>query len=266
VSASLASENESDLIFGWDNPRGRKMAITGFLFASLVLHALGFYLFQIVYPPAVALLPPPGRVNLIAPNSDEGRVLLRWLEAEDPALASTTQTPADGKSLTMPTIQHAPSYLSRQSALRDVPPLTSDLRVPSAQPPAPVQRMSAPISTTLKISPTTLRFSSELEALGPVQRPEMKFTASSRESPAAAQFHVAVNENGEVRHSFLANSSGDAALDEQARKYLALSRFSPIRNPKSEIQNELVWGLATVEWGNDITAPASSPTPEPSAP
>jgi hypothetical protein len=265
VSASLASENESDLIFGWDTPRRRKMAITGFLFASLVLHALGFYLFQIVYPPAVALLPPPGRINLIAPNSDEGRVLLRWLEAEDPALASTTQTPADGKSLTMPTIQHAPSYLSRQPALRDVPPLTSDLRVPSAQPPGPVQRMSAPISTTPKISPTTLRFSSELEALGPVQGSEMKFTSPSRESPAAAQFQLAVNENGEVRYCFMENSSGDATLDEQARKYLALSRFSPIQNPKSKIQNDLVWGLATVEWGNDIAAPAS-PTPQPSAP
>src|SRR2546422_7349263 len=47
-----------------------------------------------------------------------GRGLLRWLEAEDPALASTTQPPADGKSLAMPTIQHAPSYLMRQPSLR----------------------------------------------------------------------------------------------------------------------------------------------------
>ena len=56
-----------------------------------MLHALCFYAFQIIYPPAVALLPPPGRVTVIAPNTQEERVLLRWLEAEDPALASTTQ-------------------------------------------------------------------------------------------------------------------------------------------------------------------------------
>jgi hypothetical protein len=241
------------------------MAIMGFLFGSVILHALGFYLFQIIYPPAVALLPPPGRVNLIAPNSDEGRVLLRWLEAEDPALASTTQPPADGKALVMPTIQHAPSYLSRQPALRDVPPLVSDLRVPSAQPPAPVQRMPAPIPTTPKISPTILRFSPELEALGPAQGPEMKFAASSREAPQAAQFHIAVNENGEVRYCFLEDSSGDAALDDQARKYLALSRFPAIRNPQSAIHNGLVWGSATVEWGNDVAAPSSQTQP-PSAP
>ena len=94
MSAPLVSQNE--LIFAWDPRRQRKFAIAGFLFGSLALHALGFYLFQIVYPPAVALLPPPGRVSLISPDSDEGRVLLRWLEAEDPALASTTQPPPDG--------------------------------------------------------------------------------------------------------------------------------------------------------------------------
>jgi hypothetical protein len=265
VNASLASVSEPDLIFGWDHPRRRRRAIMGFLFASVLLHALGFYLFQIIYPPAVALLPPPGRVNLIAPNSDEGRVLLRWLEAEDPALASTTQPPADRTSLVFPTIQHAPSYLARQPALRDVPPLTSDLRIPSARPPAPVERPPAQIQAEPRVSPTTVRFSPELEALGVAQGPEMRFGASNRESPQAAQFHVAVNENGEVRHSFLEISSGDAALDEQARKYLALSRFPQSANRQSPIANPLVWGTATIEWGNDIAAVAS-PTQPPSKP
>ncbi len=237
----------------------------GFLIASVVLHALGFYLFQIIYPPAVALLPPPGRVNLIAPNSDEGRVLLRWLEAEDPALASTTQPPADRKSLVLPTIQHAPSYLSRQPALRDAPPLTSDRGVPSAQPPAPVEQPLAQIRTTPKISPTNVRFSPELETLGAVQGPEMKFAASSRESPQAAQFRVAVNENGEVRHCFLENSSGDTNLDEQARKYLTLCRFPAILHPPSSTLNALTWATATVEWGNDIAA-STSPSQDPRAP
>jgi TonB family protein len=235
------------------------MSIAGFLFASVLLHALCFYIFQIIYPPAVALLPPPGRVNLIAPNSEEGRVLLRWLEAEDPALASTTQPPADGKSLSMPTIQHAPSYLSRQPALREPPPLVPDLRVPSAQPPGPVETPPVQIQTEPKISTTTVRLSPELETLGAMLAPEMKFAASSREAPEAAQFRVAVNESGAVRYCFLENSSGDSALDEQARKYLALCRFSPMSSPASKIENGLLWGTATVEWGNDIAPPTSQP-------
>ena len=130
MSAPLAFGDLS-LVFTWEEPRRRRLALTGFLVGSIVLHALCFYAFQIIYPPAVALLPPPGRVTVIAPNTEEGRGLLRWLEAEDPALASTTQLPADGKSLAMPTIQHAPSYLMRQPALREMPPAPPDPPIPA---------------------------------------------------------------------------------------------------------------------------------------
>jgi hypothetical protein len=258
VSAPLASESDLGLVFVWDQPRRRRLIITGFVVASVVLHALCFYLFQIIYPPAVALLPPPGRVTVIAPNTEEGRVLLRWLEAEDPALASTTQPPAGGKLLAIPTIQHAPSYLTRQPALKDIPPFPPDPAIPSAQPPAPVAPPRAPIELVAKITPTIMRLSPELETLGAMQGPEMKFTVSGHESPMPAQFRIAVNENGAVHHCFLENSSGDAALDEQARKHLALCRFSAIRNPKSEIRNDFTWGKATVEWGNDIVVPAAA--------
>jgi hypothetical protein len=242
------------LVFTWDQPRSRRLALTGFLSASLALHALCFYAFQIVYPPAVALLPPPGRITVIAPNTEEGRVLLNWLEAEDPALASTTQPPTDRKSLAMPTMQHAPSYLMRQPALKDMPPSASHPAVPSAQPPAPVRPLPASIQSVTRIAPTIVRLSTELETIGSLQSPEMKFTASGHESPQAAQFRIAVDKDGAVRYCFLERSSSDAALDEQARKYLALSRFSAIGNSKPEAQNDFVWGTAAFDWGNDIVA------------
>jgi hypothetical protein len=260
---NVPAGSADDLIFGWERPGRGKWTIAGFLFASLALHALGFYIFQIVYPPAVALLPPPGRVSLIAPNSDEGRLLLRWLDAEDPALASTTQPPPDGKSLVMPTIQHAPSYLAHQPALKELPPAPPPLRIPSARPPAPVEQPKSQVQSVTKIVPTVIRFSSEFETVAAAQTPELKFSASGHESPQAAQFRIGVNQKGEVRHCFLQSSSGDAALDEQARKYLALTRF-PILPPSSTLA-ELTWGTATVEWGNDIV-PSSPPNPSPAAP
>lgn len=259
MSAPLAPPSDVGLVFAWDTPRRRKGAITGFVLASLMLHALCFYAFQIIYPPAVALLPPPGRVTVIAANTNEERALLRWLEAEDPALASTTQ-PLNEKSLTIPTIQHAPSYLMRQPALKEAPPLPLRPAIPSAQAPGPVEVPPKPIQTVAKTSPTVLRFSSELETLGFSPGPEKKFTASRREAPQVAQFRVAVNENGDVRYCFLENSSGDGLLDEQARKYLALGRFSPIPNSKSEIQNGFVWGTAIIEWGNDVAVPPAAAT------
>lgn len=262
---NIPDTTADDLIFGWERPGRGKWTIAGFVFGSLVVHALGFYLFQIVYPPAVALLPPPGRVSLIAPTSDEGRLLLGWVDAEDPALASTTQPLPGGKSLVMPTIQHAPSYLTREPALKELPPAPPPLRIPSARPPAPVEPATIRVESATKIAPTVIRFSPELEALGSAQVPELKFSASSQESPQAAQFRIAVNGNGEVRHCFLQKSSDDAALDEQARKYLTLSRFSPVENRTSNIENDLTWGSVTVEWGNDL-APSSPSNPSPTAP
>lgn len=262
---NVPNTTADDLIFGWERPGRGKWTITGFVFGSLVVHAVGFYLFQIVYPPAVALLPPPGRVSLIAPTSDEGRLLLGWVDAEDPALASTTQPLPGGKSLVMPTIQHAPSYLTREPALKELPPAPAPLRIPSARPPAPVEPPAIRVEAATKIVPTVIRFSPELEALGSAQVPELKFSASSQESPQAAYFRIAVSGSGEVRHCFVQNSSGDAALDEQARKYLALSRFSPFENRTSKIENDLTWGSVIVEWGNDL-APSTLPNPTLTAP
>ena len=255
----------NDLVFGWEKPGRGKWTLTGFLLGSLGLHAFGFYLFQIVYPPAVALLPPPGRVSLIAPDTDEGRQLLRWLEAEDPALASTTQPAPDARAMVLPTIQHAPSYLGRQPALKDLPPAPPALRIPSARPPAPVEKPSAPAQIITKPVPTAIRFSPEFESSIAPQIPELKFNPATRESPEPARFLIAVNEKGEVRYCFLKSSSGDAALDEQARKYLSLTRFPSIRNSPSPAVASLTWGIATLEWGNDLTLPAS-PNPAPSAP
>ena len=252
-----------DLVFRWEKPGRGKWTLSGFLLASLGLHAFGFYLFQIVYPPAVALLPPPGRVSLIAPNSDEGRQLLRWIEAEDPALASTTLPQPDAKTLVMPTIQHAPSYLGRQPALKDLPPPPPALRIPSAHPPAPVEKLASPPQLITKPIATVIRFSPQFVSLISPQTPELKFNSVSRESPEPARFMIAVNDKGEVTHCFLQSSSGDAALDEQARKYIAASRVPAVRNSPSSPTGSLTWGDATVEWGNDITTSAS---PAPTAP
>src|SRR5580704_2692909 len=98
----LASGTDTSLLFNWAPPKGKKLLLIGFLALSFLLHAVGFYLFKIIYPPAVTVLPPPARINLIAANSEEGRTLLRWIDAEDPALASATLRPAETRSRALP--------------------------------------------------------------------------------------------------------------------------------------------------------------------
>lgn len=255
------AEAKSDLLFNWGPRRRRKRSIASFLVASLVLHAFCFYLFQIIYPPTVSLLPPPGRVAVISPTTEEGRQVLRWIEAEDPAVASMTQRPAEAKAFMPPKIQHVPSYVGHQPALRTMPAAEPDLRVPDVHPPGPVQAPRDLNPSAQAAVATTIQFSPEFERLGAPQLPAKQFTSSSNEPAQAALFRVAAAPAGDVRYSIVQRSSGDNALDEQAREALALCRFSPIQNPKSKIQNELIWGTATVQWGNDI----AQPTPAPSA-
>ena len=163
MNTSFSASAATPLLFSWEQPQQRKAAITAFLMASLIAHVLCFYIFQIVYPPTVALLPPPARVSLIAPNSEEGRTLLRWVDAEDPALAFATQRLPEPRLYALPKVRHIPSYLATEPALKEVPPLVVDLRAPSSQPPAAVPIVHQQSAPAMGATPTIVSFSKELD-------------------------------------------------------------------------------------------------------
>ena len=246
------------LLFAWESPHRRRLAIFGFLTASVVGHAICFYLFQIVYPPTVALLPPPARVSLISENTEEGRTLLRWIAAEDPALATTTQRPAEAKAFIVPKLSHMPSYATIQPVLKAFPEPAPRPMTRSSQPPEPVPVERARKTAPLPATPTTIVFSENFNSLGEVEKPVMKFSASTHEPPQNASFRIGIAQNGVIRYCFLQNSSGDGALDEQARTYLMQCRFSPREIATVKSEDGLHWTIATIEWGNDIVAPLSS--------
>jgi hypothetical protein len=250
-------------VFDWSPPRGRKVSLISFIAASAALHAFCFYIFQIIYPPTVALLPPPARVSIVAPNSEEGRLLFRWIESEDPALVSTTQRPPEAGFPAPPKPEHVPSYLTRQPALKEVPPYPPDLRVPSSQPPGPVPLPRTSVPAAAGITPTTLKVFSPTELLGAPIIPPLRFNTSSEEPPQSAEFRIALGPGGDVRYCFVKTSSGDSALDEQARRHVLLCRFPAIANRKSQIENSLVWAIATIEWGTDLATPLVSPAENP---
>jgi len=263
---SVASEIAAEpLLFTWDSPRRQRTMLAAFLVLSLVAHALCFYVFQIVYPTPVALLPPPARVTFIAPDSEEGRSLLRWIDAEDPAVAFTTH-PAPGARLgALPKTEHLPSYSTIQPILKELPPLKPDLRVPSSQPPGAVHS-GVRKTASARGSPTTfISFSRELDQFGAPAFPQSRFAASFEETPETVRFHVAVSDLGEIRYCFPINSSGDPALDEQARLQVVRSRFSQNKQTGNRPDSALVWGMATIQWGSDVArlqqAPAATITP-----
>jgi hypothetical protein len=256
----------ASLLFNWDPPRARNLAITGFLITSLAAHAACLYLFQVVYPPTVSLTPPPQRVNLISANSEEGATLLRRIEAEDPALVSTTRRPSDVKRYLFGKVEHIPFHFASEPALQAAPPQIVDLRVPSAQPPGPVPAPRRAPPKPIEVAPTKVTFSNELDRLGQPKVVPTNFKTSAHEPPQNSQFRIAVDGWGAVRYCFVLISSGDGGLDEQARDHLALCRFpvQPVASGaegSTSYRESLVWGIATIEWGNDVAAASTKSTP-----
>jgi hypothetical protein len=253
---SFISESAAEpLIFGWDSPRREKLAITIFLVLSLMAHGLCFYIFQIVYPPTIALLPPPARVTLITPASEEGRTLLRWIDSEDPALAFTTRRPPEARLHALPKAEHLPSYSAIEPTLKDIPSLEHDLGIPSCHPPGAVPLARPKNARTMGVFPTSVSFSKELDPFGVPTVPAANFAASNEEAPRTIRFRVAVTKLGEIRYCFPVSSSGDPALDEQARLFVARCRFSKSTVNPEKVESFLAWGIATIEWGNDIMRP-----------
>jgi hypothetical protein len=256
---SVGSETASEsLLFAWDSPRRAKFAIAAFLVLSLIAHALCFYIFQIVYPPTVALLPPPARITLITADSEDGRTLLRWIDAEDPALAFTTYRPAEAALPALPKAEHVPSYLATEPTLKELPAVKRSLSIPSCLPAGPVRTPRQRIVRAPVVVPTSVSFSSEFDVLGAPTLPQNNFVASNAETPRIVRFRTAVSALGEVRYCFAMDSSGDPALDEQGRLYLLRCRFAKAAPAVAETDS-LVWGIATIEWSNDVARPQRQP-------
>jgi hypothetical protein len=266
------------LLFSWSPPQRRYRALVLFLIGSVLLHALCFYIFQIVYPPTAALLPAPARLSVISPDDAESTALLRWVEAEDPALASTTQRPADYRAPVLPKLEHIPSYANHEPQLQTFLPAPPDLTIPSS---APSEAFRPRLGPTLPLSGRkTSAVFSELPtpASAPIL-PAFTFHLSRPDAPANARFRVAIDGGGAVRYCFLIDSSGDPALDEQARQFLLLCRFTlalprpataaTATQPETAVtpsavppEDHLAWSVATILWGNDF-APLPSPAPAP---
>jgi hypothetical protein len=96
-------------------------------------------------------------------------------------------------------------------------------------------------------------FSEEFDGRGAPFAPRPDFSAATRETPQAVRFRIALAPDGVIRFALPLNSSGDPALDAQARQHLNMVRFHPLAASNGD--STPVWGVATIEWGNDIKRP-----------
>jgi hypothetical protein len=142
--------------------------------------------------------------------------------------------------------------------LRTLPQTSPDLRIPSSaaigQMPGPQTAPSLP----LVARKSSVVFSDLPAPLNSPTSPAFTFHLSRPDAPANPRFRVAIDRGGAIQYCFLIDSSGDPALDEQARQFLLRCRFPS----RAEAGENPIWSIATILWGNDF-APLPSPAPAP---
>ncbi len=240
-----AQSGTGGLTFDWLLRDRISRHLLKFLFFSLLLHALGFYVFQVVYPSNVSIAPPPAVLHLLTPSSPENRALLEWIAAEDPALVATPQGALPAQLLDFP---YKPSFTETHS----LPRVFVENPAPVAFPPAKdilsfVQGATRPAPKkqgALPAPQTRVQFSGDLSGRTPVGNPPVRLASKSGATLEPASFLLAVTPDGGVPFVFLQKSSGDKALDREAEAHLARLKFAPA-------EGEAAWGTATFFWGND---------------
>ena len=247
-----AGPESPELIFGWDRPARFRWKFFLLILLSAVVHVGTFFLFQIVYPPRVTIPPPAPEVSLLLPTSPENRALLRRIEAEDPALIAATP------SVTPPDLfqqQYLASYQTVRTQPRTVAAETPVIRYPAPRDPLAIIRSAGQFAQTGQLAdiapppvPTRIEFSAALTARAPAEMAAWNFTPRASSPLEPASFLIGITDRGEVRYIFQQHSSGDPKLDAQAAAQIPRLDFQSAENP-------IVWGIATVTWGDDAYSP-----------
>lgn len=247
-----APVSEPDLTFQWPTEKGFPFVLFFCVLGSLLAHGATFVLFQVVYPERVTIPHPAPRVSLLTPTSPENIALLRWIEAEDPALIAS-ESPVRPPSLVE--VRYRPSFAEPRTdplgapdeAQRQIPfpPAVDRLVAREVAPVAPAPASSTPL-------PTTIRFTGGLSSRSLENNPPLEFANPSTAPARPSEFLIGVDASGVVRFRFLQEASGDPSLDSVATAHLEKLRFAAAESP-------VTWGHAMVIWSLDayaIEAPA----------
>jgi hypothetical protein len=247
------------LKFHWPRRPRISRALIGFLFLSLVLHALAAYILQVVDPPVGVISPPSAQVVRLTGSTPENLALLRWIDAQDPAAFAQPHEIVPG-NLYDPSYQRSLAGLqvkpkSPPEKPAGVPFPPAEATLPAAAP-GEYGPVALPASLATPLA-TELRFSTGLADRKIVRRPPLKFDAPGAAGREPTSFMVGVSSDGNVLYTFLMGVDLDdaaRAMDRKAEDYLQHIQFA-------RAGEGVTWGMATYYWGNDTYRASAAPKP-----
>ncbi len=213
----------SETVFHWPARHSTSLSLPGFLLLALALHALSFYLFQVIYPPPVLLPLPAATIELLDPSRPADQEMVTWAETEDPALLSGHRRQArPGQAALLP-LPYAPFYSKTEPALEPLPLQQEEAKMPSAIPAAPVglERTSAlPRQADASFQPVQIIGEQDLARRLPAQLPEFSLTENSRYNGEPVRVLVHILRTGQIDQVYAYGSSGDEEFDRALITYL----------------------------------------------
>ncbi len=247
------------LTFHWPNRRDISLLLPGFIVLSVLLHLLAFYVFQVVYPTSVSILPPPAQGRTVDALESRSSGVAPLDRGGRPRCCFR----AFGGHASRPSPAPLSSFVRGSS--RDA----ADRRRDAATDHVSTRKKPARTHQQRRCSQATARCGDSRPAvegpfLGLAREPRTQnrpadpaLRPKARHSFCPRSFLVGVTDRGEVRHIFLQAASGDKTIDQQAEAHLAKIEFAHAPEP-------MTWGFATYFWGNDASSlQPSTPAPQP---
>jgi hypothetical protein len=242
----MSASHAKGLLFAGLESGAIPWTLLGFILLSAGVHALGFFMFQTIYPPEARMGPPPVQVGLLTPGTPDADAILRWIDSEDPALAAQPSRAAIPGLMSLPYI---PSYASVHARPVMAPAPDAPLPDPTGVGGLELVKLAAaptaPPAPATPPAPTALSFTGDLTDAAHDPLPSLDALREGDPTLGAlqpARFLIGVSEKGEVRYVFIQDASGDKSLDAAAAAYLQQVHFHAGAAP-------MTWGFATFYWG-----------------
>ena len=240
-------------LFAWGKGSRVSTLFVALLLFSFAAHAVAFFVFTVVYPARVTIPAPAPQVTLLSASNPEHYALLRWIEAEDPALVVNAAPVLLPKLFEL---RYRPSFEMVRTHPRAVPEPEATVEFPAARPPLEMIEGAVskppPAIPPRRATATLLHLSASLAPRASSSSTALPINRRSTAPLDASHFLVGLNERGEVRHAFIQKSSGDREMDAEAAHALSRAAFLPAPNP-------MMWGFARIEWGDDAYLPQPEP-------
>ncbi len=229
-------------IFEWPGRHHLHLLLPFTIVFAVAVHIGLFFAFSILYPRSENAGPNPAQIFFIPPGTPEAERLEGILSFADSAVFA----PGRGLDLPdpVPPTTYLPGFAFDRSALAGLP--AAPERPALAFPAGPVRRFKPTLATSVPAPvPTKVLATDALEARVPPLPESTIFPVPEGFDPRPPVFLTAVGEDGRVRHLFLQQGSGNAALDAKATSLLRGLVFAPSTGDEA-------WGFVTFQWGTDI--------------